>query len=524
MHVNQLLSEQKEKSRSKKHGGDDEPEDEDETQDDVDDASDVSMSDAENQDDHDSSSSSSSSTPTQQETKRKRKRASKEDDLEDAYLSKLAERESRDQESKKLDAKRRKVVAPLGSDESSDNDDDNDDDEEKEDAGSDAEAAGSDSASDSDSEGAASPPPLHESISQEDKKDVVEQSRRTVFISNVSIEVIRSKSAKKTLMAHMSSFLSSLPKGDTPHKIESIRFRSVAFSDTSLPKRAAYAKKEIMDNTTHSTNAYVVYTTEVAARKAPAILNGTVVLDRHLRVDSVAHPAPVDHKRCVFVGNLAFVDKENPKDDEEDNNKKKRKKDTPPADVEEGLWRTFNQHCKTHDTTPTNGPVESVRVIRDRNTRIGKGFAYVQFYNPNSVESALTLNGKKFPPMLPRELRVSRAKNVVKKPAAAAAARTVPLAKGRGAQQMATFQGRATRLLGRAGAKLQERKAAVTGAEGGKVFVFEGHRASEKGGDRLKMKVKSRGAKGKGKSKTGGKPKDRSAKRAAAYKAKMGYK
>ncbi|KAI5302002.1 Nucleolar protein 12 [Ascosphaera pollenicola] len=516
LHVREFLSEQKAKRRPHAHENEDEDE-EDLSEDsaatgDDDDAGDVSMNDPEDEEKPQEETHS-----IHQDANRKRKRASKEDDhLEDAYLSKLAEREVKDKEAKKVDAKRRKVVAPLGQDEDSsshESDSDEADNAEQDDqSGSDAVAL--------DSEDDSSPPPVHESVSKVDEKAALDRSRRTVFLSNVSIEAIRSKSAKKTLTAHLSSFLSSLPKADVPHKLESLRFRSVAFSDASLPKRAAYAKKEIMDSTTQSTNAYVVYTTEIAARKAPTLLNGTIVLDRHIRVDSVAHPAPVDHKRCVFVGNLAFVDKENT-NDSDDEKKKRKKKDVPPADVEEGLWRTFNEHCKTEDSgdAHANSPVESVRVIRDRNTRIGKGFAYVQFYNPNAVEAALTLDGKKFPPLLPRNLRVSRAKNVAKK----SNAREAPLAKGRGAQQQATLHGRAKRLLGRAGAsKLQEQ--GTGGADGGKVFVFEGHRASEKGGDKLKLKVKSRGAKGKGKGKTGGKPKNRSAQRAAAYKAKMGGK
>ncbi|CCF38047.1 nucleolar protein 12, partial [Colletotrichum higginsianum] len=55
-----------------------------------------------------------------------------------------------------------------------------------------------------------------------------------------------------------------------------------------------------MNETTKSANAYVVFSTPAAARKVCAELNGTIVLDRHLRVDSVAHPAPTDHRRCVF--------------------------------------------------------------------------------------------------------------------------------------------------------------------------------------------------------------------------------
>ena len=47
----------------------------------------------------------------------------------------------------------------------------------------------------------------------------------------------------------------------------------------------------------------------------------------------------------------------------------KKVRERAPADVEEGLWREFGKA----------GTVESVRVVRDGKTRVGKGFAYVQF-------------------------------------------------------------------------------------------------------------------------------------------------
>jgi nucleolar protein 12 len=121
-----------------------------------------------------------------------------------------------------------------------------------------------------------------------------------------------------------------------------------------------------MGATTKSSNAYVVYSTAYAAREAAKRLNGTVVLDRHLRVDGVAHPAKTDHRRCVFVGNLGFVDDESMLDQGGENERKRSKI---PSDIEEGLWRQFGKA----------GVVESVRVVRDEKTRVGKGFAYVQF-------------------------------------------------------------------------------------------------------------------------------------------------
>lgn len=212
--------------------------------------------------------------------------------------------------------------------------------------------------------------PQHESLAPAIEELELEKASRTVFLANVSTIAIKSKIARKTLIDHLESFISSLPQQDIAHKVDSLRFRSTAFSTSGLPKKAAYIKKELMDSTTKGTNAYAVYTTQMAAREAVKALNGSVVLDRHLRVDSIAHPAKHDHRRCVFVGNVGFVDDEsmmNAAKDEENN--KPARKAKAPADVEEGLWRQFSKA----------GVVESVRVVRDRATRVGKGFAYVQF-------------------------------------------------------------------------------------------------------------------------------------------------
>ncbi|WEW58475.1 Nucleolar protein 12 [Emydomyces testavorans] len=342
-----------------------------------------------------------------------------------------------------------------------------------------------------------SPHPIHESLANKPESDALEKSARTIFLSNVSTEAIKSKSSKKTLLAHLSSFFPSLAESSTPHRIESIRFRSTAFATAAVPKRAAFAKKELMDSTTRSTNAYVVYTTATAARKALS-LNGTVVLDRHLRVDSIAHPAPVDNKRCVFVGNLGFVDEETTP--AEDATEKKRKKPTPPSDVEEGLWRIFNSHA---------GTVESVRVVRDPSTRVGKGFAYVQFRDQNGVEAALLLDGKKFPPLLPRTLRVVRAKRVLSKKRDDFASSKNPNKIRLGGAD-AGLRGRAGTLLGRAGA-VRFRSSAKAEKGGSTPFVFEGHRATEgnKGGSGTGVKVKT---------KNRGRPKTRSARRGKAFK------
>ena len=212
--------------------------------------------------------------------------------------------------------------------------------------------------------------PQHEALAARDDAADFEKAARTVFLGNVSTQAIKSKTARRTLLTHLVSFAAS---ADSPPKVESLRFRSTAFATAAMPKKAAFATGHLMDATTQGTNAYAVYSTAASARDAVKKLNGSVVLGRHLRADSVAHPAPVDHRRCVFVGNLGFVDDESlikaSEDAEDEGTGKRKRRKKPSGDVEEGLWQQFGKA----------GAVESVRVVRDKSTRVGKGIAYVQF-------------------------------------------------------------------------------------------------------------------------------------------------
>ncbi|KAF1932232.1 RNA-binding domain-containing protein [Didymella exigua CBS 183.55] len=388
---------------------------------------------------------------------KKRKRGGQEE-IEDKFMRKLARQEEKEEEERQKKRKTKEVAAE-------------DDDEDMEDA-----SETSDAADAPEEDGEKFEIPQHESLAKTDGKtdEELEKAARTVFLSNVSVDCINSKSAEKALKKHLESFIADLADEKPPHKIESIRFRSTAFS-SSLPKRAAFAKKEIMDATTKSTNAYAVYTTKTAAREAVKRLNGSVLLDRHLHVDWLAHPTKVDNRRCVFVGNLPFVDDESKGVEPEEGKKKKI-----PADIEEGLWQQFSK-C---------GKIENVRVIRDAQTRIGKGFAYVQFTDENGVEAALQLNEKKFPPMLPRVLRVTRCRAEKKKdkPRGPAPSSERPGKKGAYQKKFSaeekSQQGRAKAMLGKGGAaKVRES------------FVFEGHRASEgQGKSGLKFKGSNKNA------------------------------
>ena len=430
----------------------------------------------------DSSSSSGSEAEVEEpkERPRKRRKVDQDEDLEGRYLDKLMREEEHELKQKKRE--------PVADDElrvDADDDEENDSDLN----------SGLEDLSDSDTEKIRKKKvakdiakdeddalPKHESLSS--SKHDVEASKlsRTVFLGNVSISVIKSKSAKKTLILHLRSGI------DEKHheKIESIRFRSTAFVSDAGPKRAAYAKKELMEETMKSTNAYVVGSSDAVARKLASRLNGTIVLDRHLRVDSLAQPLRVDHRRCVFVGNLSFTD-EAPATDEAQESENKRKRAKEPADVEEGLWRSFGKA----------GKVENVRVVRDKETRISKGFAYVQFADENAVEAALLMDGKKFPPMLPRPLRVQRAKRDVK-------GRKTPGERSR-------MPERKTEAPRPKGLKSGVRSI----MNGDRQVIFEGHRASSgslpKGAKKLKKRPDVR-------------PDNRGSKRAAAFRAGHGKK
>ena len=131
--------------------------------------------------------------------------------------------------------------------------------------------------------------------------------------------------------------------------------------------------------------------------------------------------------------------------------------------------------------------------------------------------------------MLPRKLRVTRAKTIKRnaKPGGNSTGPPAHSAKGKGIYnpkadpQMQSQMGRAGKLMGRAAAAHVRRGGPAVAPPGGikgpENFIFEGHRASAKSGKSgLKL-----GGSGK---KKGGKPRTRSSNRAAAWKAGGGAK
>lgn len=156
----------------------------------------------------------------------------------------------------------------------------------------------------------------------------------------------------------------------------------------------------------------------------------------------------------------------------------------------------------------------------------------------NDVEAALLLDKKKFPPMLPRILRVTRAKDPRKTALAVERAKskadnadgasrsTKYRPKATPEQQAAA--GRTRKLLGRSAAVKQRFggkksfSSAVKGVEaGGQIksperIIFEGRRASQKDGLPKDLKLGKKKKKGKS-----ARPQHRGARRAAAWQQKQ---
>ncbi|KAG2221859.1 hypothetical protein INT45_003573 [Circinella minor] len=192
---------------------------------------------------------------------------------------------------------------------------------------------------------------------EEDKK----KNERSIFVGNVPVECME-KTGLKEFKQKFTEF----------GIIESVRFRSVAFAEQTS-RKAAFIKKKLHDKRSVA-NAYIVYQDKESVEKALQ-MNGQVFKDKHLRVDSAINPKSHDRKRSVFVGSLPF--------DAE----------------EEELWEFFKD-C---------GEIESVRIVRDKTTNIGKGIAYVQFKRRNIVDMALALDDKKF--RVKHTLRIQRCKS-----------------------------------------------------------------------------------------------------------------
>nr|CAH7714461.1 unnamed protein product [Callosobruchus chinensis] len=180
-----------------------------------------------------------------------------------------------------------------------------------------------------------------------------EYAVRTVFVGNVPLNA-----EKKRIKMLFKKY----------GEIESLRFRGIPVPDLKMPKKVAAIKKEFHPNRS-SLYCYIRFVDEESAKKAEAA-NGILFQNHHLRVETCDKKAKPDESKAVFIGNLSF--------DAE----------------EEELWKLF-EPC---------GVISSVRIVRDPQTSMGKGFAYVNFEDSDAVQLALEMENVK---LRDRILRIS---------------------------------------------------------------------------------------------------------------------
>nr|GAT51474.1 predicted protein [Mycena chlorophos] len=295
-----------------------------------------------------------------------------------------------------------------------------------------------------------------------------QRDARTLFVGGLPVEVAEKKQLKKQLSRHILSFLPSSSSSSGKLKIESIRFRSAAFqkpssgpagndkhtkatptanataSEHSKSRAAKWRddkegdkakeyltpaqKKKVMfikgefHTEGRGVNAYVVLahphphpsedggdepgppSPYDAALEIARAANQSTFLDVVIRVDVcggkssdaddvLAMGATGDPKLSLFVGNLEFGSQE--------------------RDVMEFFEGVVAAERGPAPEESTSGRwVQSVRLIRDAETQLGKGFGYVRFADRDCVDEVLSLaktdEGKKKLKFAKRVLRVQR--------------------------------------------------------------------------------------------------------------------
>lgn len=151
-------------------------------------------------------------------------------------------------------------------------------------------------------------------------------------------------------------------------KIESVRIRSIPIAgmkvdkagDQNLVKKVSAVRHTFGDQKS-SFNAYVVF--EDASSVEPALVENNRVIDnRHIRVDRM-NPTLFDTQRSLFIGNL-------------------------PYRVDEEEVREYFAKVLPHG----QDDIEGIRIIRDPETLIGKGIAYLLLKTRENILDAIRLH------------------------------------------------------------------------------------------------------------------------------------
>ncbi|TIC37799.1 hypothetical protein E3Q02_01562 [Wallemia mellicola] len=266
-------------------------------------------------------------------------------------------------------------------------------------------------------------------VYQIENETAEQKNERTVFVGNIPAEAAKSKVRSLFYCICLSNFIQPLSKKLVRHlmeisdlpptaKYDSIRFRSVAFSvptsasaksnadnkryQTPKQKRKVAFIKQDLHPDAASVNAYVVFgyrrsndvvllnnkdkdipPSEVAQKVVDAA-NGSTFEGRILRVDRVLnvdktgtrwHIDKDMAKRTLYVGRLDFGQKDN--------------------ELGEFIEKLLNEEKGTYKSKDADDKAKSwvrgVRIVRDPDTQLGKGFGYVHLADNDCVEELLLL-------------------------------------------------------------------------------------------------------------------------------------
>ncbi|KAL4138326.1 hypothetical protein PRIC2_001832 [Phytophthora ramorum] len=192
-----------------------------------------------------------------------------------------------------------------------------------------------------------------------------EKGRRTVFVGNVSLDA-----TQKDIKKHFS----------VCGKVENVRLRHLpiagcAVGDAGNQKlmMKVCANKKILTTAKDNCNAYVTFADESSV-EAALKLSGSMLVQKKIRVDR-SDPV-IDARRSVFIGNVPF------------------------KCTDEQMMLFFAKRLRTEEEPE---PIENVRLIRDRESGLGKGFGYLLLKTQALVAKTLALRDLK---METRELRL----------------------------------------------------------------------------------------------------------------------
>ncbi|KAF9013161.1 hypothetical protein BDQ17DRAFT_1404729 [Cyathus striatus] len=302
-----------------------------------------------------------------------------------------------------------------------------------------------------------------------------QKDRRTIFVGNLPLEVAQKRPLLKQLQKHILALVpsakiestrfrsvpfqaptSKLPTSDDEDDTKKSKPRQHDLARTSAwrvqskdeedamkddkkflsknqKKKIAFISQEF-HSSADSVNAYIVFAHPVpvelqnrapnvpppkevmdpydAALEAVEKGDGTIFMERLIRVDLVGKSAAgkeekkptgvePDPKLSIFVGNLDFASKE--EDLRVFFEGVVSAELGPPPEAKEVESEDGVKKPKTW--------VTRVRIVRDRDTQLGKGFAYIQFADRECVDEILSLEETKLR-FAKRKLRVERCKTL----------------------------------------------------------------------------------------------------------------